>query len=161
MPSDGLANGPQRIPRDRLGMAGTVDAPLLRLGSIEPFRIYLKQGVHPEGAYAVTHFRAEHRFERETSNGRRFAVVRAIPETGRTHQIRVHLSHSGHPIVGDKIYGPDENCYLEFIETSWTESLAQKLVLPRHALHASGLRIEQLGLAWESPLPSDLATFAT
>jgi len=140
--------------------AWTVDAPLLRLGSVEPFRIYLKQGVHPGGAPAVTHFQVEHRFERETSNGRRFAVVRAIPETGRTHQIRVHLSHSGHPIVGDKIYGPDDGCYLEFIETSWTESLAKRLVLPRHALHASGLRIEALGLAWESSLPADLAVFA-
>jgi 23S rRNA pseudouridine1911/1915/1917 synthase len=140
--------------------AWTVDAPMLRLGSIEPFRIYLKQGVHPEGAPAVTHFRVERRFERETSSGRRFAIVRAIPETGRTHQIRVHLSHSGHPIVGDKIYGPDDACYLEFIETSWTESLAQRLILPRHALHASALRIRQLGLAWESPLPKDLAAFA-
>jgi 23S rRNA pseudouridine1911/1915/1917 synthase len=140
--------------------AWTLDAPLLRLGSIEPFRIYLKQGVHPDGAPAVTHFRVERRFERDTSNGRRFAIVRAIPETGRTHQIRVHLSHGGHPIVGDKIYGPDESCYLEFIEMSWTESLAQQLVLPRHALHASGLRIEQLDLAWESPLPRDLAAFA-
>jgi 23S rRNA pseudouridine1911/1915/1917 synthase len=137
----------------------TVDAPLLRLGSVEPFRIYLKQGVHPEGAPAVTHFRVERRFERETSNGRRFAIVRAIPETGRTHQIRVHLGHSGHPIVGDKIYGPDDAFYLEFIETSWTDRLAEKLVLPRHALHASGLRIEALGLSWESLLPKDLAEF--
>ena len=138
----------------------TVDASLLRLGSVEPFRIYLKQGVHPDGAKAVTHFRVERRFQRETSNGCQFAIVRAIPETGRTHQIRVHLSHCGHPIVGDKIYGPDDGCYLEFIETSWTDSLSQKLVLPRHALHASSLQINSLGLVWTCPLPRDLASFA-
>ena len=45
---------------------------------------------------------------RNTSNGRRFSLIRATPETGRMHQIRVHLAHVGHPIVGDKIYGPDE-----------------------------------------------------
>jgi 23S rRNA pseudouridine1911/1915/1917 synthase len=140
--------------------AWTVDAPLLRLGSVQPFRIYLKQGVHPDGAPSITHFRVVERFERETSNGRQFSVVRAIPETGRTHQIRVHLSHSGHSIIGDKIYGPDDGCYLEFIETSWTDSLAKKLILPRHALHASALRIESLGLEWNCPLPKDLAAFA-
>jgi 23S rRNA pseudouridine1911/1915/1917 synthase len=138
----------------------TIDAPLLRLGSVEPFRIYLKQGVHPDGAPAVTQFRVERRFEKKTSNGSRFAIVRAIPETGRTHQIRVHLSYSGHPIVGDKIYGPDDGCYLEFIDRSWTESLAQRLILPRHALHAAALRIAALGLTWESPLPQDLEEFA-
>ena len=137
----------------------TVDAPLLRLGSMQSFRIYLKQGVHPKGSAAVTHFRVERRFERATSNGYRFAIVRAVPETGRTHQIRVHLSHSGYPIVGDKIYGPDEGCYLEFIETSWSDALANRLVLPRHALHASSLRIPQLHLGWEAPLPNDLAEF--
>lgn len=136
-----------------------VDAPLLRLGSVEPFRIWLKQGIHEQGSPARTRFRVERRFSRKTSNGREFAIVRAFPETGRTHQIRVHLAHSGHAIVGDKIYGPDEGCYLEFIETGWTPSLAERLLLPRHALHSAGLRIESRGVGWESPLPEDLAVF--
>ncbi len=46
----------------------------------------------------------------------KFALIRAIPRTGRTHQIRVHLSAIGHRIVGDKIYGPDEQLYLRFID---------------------------------------------
>ena len=61
--------------------------------------------------------------------------------------------------MGDKIYGPDEGCYLEFIETSWTESLRERLLLDRHALHASGLLLEESGLSWEAPLPADMAAF--
>ena len=66
-------------------------------------------------------------------------LVRARPLTGRTHQIRVHLAHAGFPVVGDKIYGPREEAYLEFIETGWTPKLARELILPRHALHACAL----------------------
>ncbi len=88
----------------------------------------------------------------------RFALIRAIPRTGRTHQIRVHLASTGHPIVGDKIYGPNEQLYLEFIETGWTNELERQLLLPRHALHASKLGIDGEH-EWTSPLPVDLADF--
>ncbi len=83
--------------------------------------------------------------------------MRAIPKTGRTHQIRVHLSHLGHPIIGDKIYGPDEQLYLRFIETGWTKELERQLLLPRHALHSARLRVD--GLDWQSPLPPDLTAW--
>ena len=75
------------------------------------------------------------------------------------HQIRVHLAASGLPLVGDKIYGVDETCYLEFIETSWTPSLQSRLLLDRHALHASGLRLEESGRSWDIPLPEDMVNF--
>jgi 23S rRNA pseudouridine1911/1915/1917 synthase len=88
----------------------------------------------------------------------KFALIRAIPRTGRTHQIRVHLSATGHPIVGDKIYGPDEHLYLRFIETGWTPELERRLLLPRHALHSAKLAIES-EREWASPLPPDLAEF--
>ena len=130
--------------------AWRVDGPLLRQGDIAPSRIYLKQCVHPAGTPAVTTFRVERRVEK---NGGRFAIVRAFPETGRMHQIRVHLSHSGHPIVGDKLYGPSEDCYLEFIETGWTPTLAARLTLNRQALHACLLRVDDL--EWHSGMPDD------
>lgn len=55
------------------------------------------------------------------------------------HQIRVHLTHLGHPILGDKIYGPSEACYLEYIQHGWSRELEERLILPRHALHACRL----------------------
>lgn len=139
--------------------AWVVDAPMLRLGAVQASRIHLKQGVHPAGAAARTRFEVERRFERATTAGARFCLVRCFPETGRTHQIRVHLSHSGHPIVGDKIYGPDEGCYLEFIDTGWTPPLERRLLLPRHALHAAALHIPGEPAPWAAPLPGDLAEF--
>nr|MBA3964078.1 RNA pseudouridine synthase [Chthoniobacterales bacterium] len=132
-----------------------VDAPLLRQGERVPSAIWLKQTIHEDGAPAVTDFRVEERFVRQDSLGEKFAVVRAFPRTGRTHQIRVHLAHLGHAIVGDKIYGPNEKLYLRFIETGWTEELQSQLLLPRHALHSARLRIDAQ-LDWESALPPDL-----
>lgn len=140
----------------------TVDAPLLRQGEKRATSIYLKRCVHPDGAEALTRFRVERRFEKTTSAGHRFSLVRAFPETGRTHQIRVHLAHVGHPIIGDKIYGPDEGCYLEFIETGWTSSLQERLLLPRHALHSTRLRLQTedgQSLEWNAPLAPDLAAW--
>ena len=88
----------------------------------------------------------------------KFSLIRAIPRTGRTHQIRVHLSAIGYPIVGDKIYGPDEQLYLRFVDAGWAPELEQRLLLPRHALHSAKLAIEG-EREWASPLPPDLAEF--
>jgi len=134
-----------------------VDAPLLRQGTQMPSPIHLKQTIHPAGAAARTRFRVEQRYAGATTAGDRFALVRAFPETGRMHQIRVHLAHAGHPVVGDKIYGPDEQCYLEFIQTGWTANLARRLLLPRHALHSTALHLPARQLSWRSPLAADLA----
>jgi 23S rRNA pseudouridine1911/1915/1917 synthase len=137
-----------------------VDAPLDRQRKQQHSAIWLKQIIHPAGAPAQTEFFVERRFRRSTSSGDRFSVVRAIPRTGRTHQIRVHLASIGHPIVGDKIYGPDEQLYLRFIETGWTPELEQKLVLPRHALHSAKLAIKS-EREWTSELSPDLAEFCS
>jgi 23S rRNA pseudouridine1911/1915/1917 synthase len=136
----------------------SVDAPLARQGSFGASAIYLKQAVHATGAEARTELHVEQRFRATTSAGDTFAVVRAVPLTGRTHQIRVHLASVGHPIVGDKLYGPDEQLYLRFIESGWTPELRARLLLPRHALHSAKLTIDA-GRSWDSPLTDDLEQF--
>ena len=135
-----------------------VAEPILRQGEVRESRIWIKQVARPDGRDAATDFEVLHRFE--NAHGC-FAVVRAMPETGRTHQIRVHLGCLGHPIVGDKIYGPSEDCYLEFIETGWSRGLEELLYLPRHALHASRLAIpdDTGGLDWSSSMPSAFREF--
>ncbi|PYJ38112.1 MAG: RNA pseudouridine synthase [Verrucomicrobia bacterium] len=156
-----------------------VDAALDRQGKHQHSAIWLKQMIHPSGAPAQTEFRVEKRFVRslgtaqpervlthveggapheDARGSEKFSLIRAIPHTGRTHQIRVHLASIGHPIVGDKIYGPDEQLYLRFIETGWTCELERELLLPRHALHSALLAIDGES-EWTSPLPDDLAQF--
>ncbi len=134
-----------------------VDAPILRRGEVEPSAIHLQRMIHPDGAPAQTRFVVERRFKRA---GEPFAQMRAFPGTGRIHQIRIHLAHLGHPVVGDKIYGPSERCYLEFIETGWTPHLAKILLLDRHALHSASLQVGSEP-AWTAPLPADMAVFAS
>jgi 23S rRNA pseudouridine1911/1915/1917 synthase len=159
----GLLMQQQRIAKEYLAVvwgwpewqATVVDAPLARQGAHGASPIHLKQAIHPAGLEAKTELRVERRFERETTAGGRFSVIRAIPLTGRTHQIRLHLAARGHPLVGDKIYGPDERWYLRFIETGWTAQLEHGLLLPRHALHANRLRIDGVG-DWQIPLAPDL-----
>jgi 23S rRNA pseudouridine1911/1915/1917 synthase len=137
-----------------------VDAPLDRQSKHQTSAIWLKQMIHPAGAPARTEFRVEGRFVKSTTAGNKFTLIRALPRTGRTHQIRVHLSSVGHPIVGDKIYGPDEQLYLAFIEAGWTFELEQRLLLPRHALHSAKLAVDG-ECEWNAPLPSDLAEFCS
>lgn len=138
--------------------AQMVNAPLDRQGKHASSAIWLKQSISAEGSPAQTEFHVLCRFRKNTTAGDQFALLRAIPATGRTHQIRVHLASIGHPLVGDKLYGPDERLYLRFIETGWTPELQRQLLLPRHALHASRLSLAG-GLSWESKLPPDLAAF--
>jgi 23S rRNA pseudouridine1911/1915/1917 synthase len=129
---------------------------ILRLGEVQHSRIWLKRAVHPEGASSHTDFTVLKQVTHPVLG--RLALIHCIPRTGRTHQIRVHLSHAGHPVVGDKIYGPSEECYLEFIETGWSDALQQRLGLSRHALHSCSLELTQAGKRhrWESSLPPDL-----
>ncbi len=143
----------------------TVDAPLCRRGDFQDSPIYLMQAVHPDGAPSVTHFRVRQRLLHAPSPNAPaspFALVEAIPHTGRMHQIRVHLHHSGHSVVGDKLYGPDPQWYLRQISHGWTSQAAAALLLPRQALHSARLGLtlpDQPPLDWEAPAPPEWAPF--
>ena len=131
----------------------TVDQPL---GDDIGSQVFIKTGIIADGRPSVTRF-----IPVAVAQG--FSLVQVVPETGRKHQIRAHARWLGFPLVGDKIYGPDERLYLEFIEHGWTPELAAKLLLPRQALHCGEIDLRTAGLdfAFRAPLPSDLAGFCT
>lgn len=133
--------------------------PILRAADAGPSEIWVRQMISPAGRPCTTRFRVERRFERDEG---RFSLVRCFPETGRMHQIRVHLAAFGHPILGDKIYSGDGSEYLQWMDTGWTEELGQRLILPRHALHAARLQIPVGGgwVGWEAELSQDLLEFS-
>ena len=117
----------QGIPKD---MQGVIDAPIARLGT------GAQRAVREDGQRAVTHYRVE-----RVSGGR--ALLRLRLETGRTHQIRVHLSHIGCPIAGDYLYGEEMEALCgRFALHSAYISLVQPI---------TGKRIEL-----EEPLPGEL-----
>jgi 23S rRNA pseudouridine1911/1915/1917 synthase len=144
---------------------GLIDAPL---GKDERSRVAIKDCVRPDGAPAQTEYWVGQRFsarvqalacsnstlKRElphitpsTLNPQpsTFSLLRLIPRTGRKHQIRIHLAHLGHPIVGDKLYGGDEDLYLALVENRLTDEQRARLILPYHALHARAVRFTWRG----------------
>ena len=97
---------------------------------------------------------------RTSSSGRAYALVRCTLETGRQHQIRLHLASLGAPVVGDKLYGPDERAFARGADGELTADDAAMLELPRHALHAARLALAHpitgAPLTVDAPLPDDM-----
>lgn len=125
------------------------------------FRVKMRLGLLHDAMPSSTRFRIE---ETKTSkNGREYSLVRCELETGRQHQIRVHLAALGAPIVGDKLYGPDDSCFARGADGELTEEDLVMLELPRHALHAARMAMSHpvtgTPLEIEAPLPPDLAAF--
>ncbi len=130
---------------------GTIDAPLDRHPHARE-----KMAVRERGREAVTHYEVKEVFNGQ--DGKPVASLVALKlETGRTHQIRVHLAHIGHPLLGDSVYGPHFKTKASQLGPATRDSLA---ALGRQALHAWLLVLEhpQSGeiLRWEAPLPKDL-----
>jgi 23S rRNA pseudouridine1911/1915/1917 synthase len=123
---------------------GTIDEPIGR-----DSKDRVKQSVSANGKEAVTHYRAIDRFKSHTH-------VKAILETGRTHQIRVHLSHAGYPLIGDPMYGGR----VRFPKKA-NEVLKETLLnLKRQALHSKKLTLSHpisgKLMSWKAPLPKDM-----
>lgn len=123
---------------------GTIDQPL---GKAEGSPVVVKQAVRPDGKPSVTHWRVLR------SSGD-LSLLELRLETGRMHQLRVHLSWLGHPIVGDKLYGPDETLYLEFIENGWTARHRAELRAERQLLTA--LELKSPNHHWRVEPPEDI-----
>lgn len=134
----------------------TVDQPL---GDDLHSVVFLKSAVRPDGQPSVTHFSPL--AVSPVSAPGRFTLARVVTETGRKHQIRAHAQWLGHALVGDKIYGPDARCYLEFIDHGWTPNLAAQLLLSRQALHCAEIDLGRAGLPYvfKAPLADDLRAF--
>jgi 23S rRNA pseudouridine1911/1915/1917 synthase len=140
---------------------GVIDAPIGRLGISAENPIWLRQGVIPfDDPTARKTAQARTEYWRLAANDT-MSLLRLQAHTGRLHQLRVHLAHLGHSVIGDKIYGPDPNLYLKFIAEGWTEEHQRVLELPRHVLHAHELRFPWNGreMMFITPLPEDIREF--
>jgi 23S rRNA pseudouridine1911/1915/1917 synthase len=124
---------------------GTVDQPIGRHRTDR-----LRMCVRADGREAVTHYRLEERYPAHT-------LLRVQLETGRTHQIRVHLAHIGHPLVGDPLYGGRR----QLIAGATDAQRAALAAFHRQALHAARLTfshpVSGKPVDVESPLPKDFA----
>jgi 23S rRNA pseudouridine1911/1915/1917 synthase len=132
---------------------GSIDAPLSR-STINRTKIAVAKG--DSGRRAVTHYEVQETFG--PSKAGAVSLLRLRLETGRTHQIRVHLAHLGHPVVGDPVYGSGFKAKALTLPETAREALHS---LERQALHAAELGFEHPvtgeKLRFTSPLPRDIA----
>ncbi|MFZ9874521.1 MAG: RluA family pseudouridine synthase [Candidatus Methylacidiphilales bacterium] len=133
--------------------SGVIDQPLDRLGKHQPSRIYIRQAVVPGTYPAVTEFKTlDTRTHPEHGE---ISLVEASPKTGRLHQIRAHFDHLGYPVLNDKIYGKNDQFFIDYID----KVLKNIPKISRHCLHSFKL-VFTLGsevFDTEIGLPEDLA----
>ena len=106
----------------------------------------------------MTHYRVELRNDR-------FALVELRPKTGRTHQLRVHMAAIGCPIVGDKVYGVEDDVFLEYLAGEISDANRERLILDRHALHSASITFRHPGvdrkMTLTAPLPGDMQSLVS
>jgi 23S rRNA pseudouridine1911/1915/1917 synthase len=140
------------IPQD----AVLIDAPI---GRAHDSRVLVRRAVvassAPRAQAARTEVTVVQRFAAHT-------LVSCVPLTGRTHQLRVHLAHLGHPILGDKLYGrsdEDYESYVQHLKQGGHPSWDGRLGAPRQMLHARWLALAHPRhggrLEWQAPDPAD------
>lgn len=125
------------------------------LGDLVQSQIRIKKWVVEGGLSAETGFAVE----AVSADG--YALLRAFPKTGRTNQIRIHAAHSGHWILGDKLYHPNEDVFLDYWKTGeTTKFVIEQTGFHRCCLHAAALTfthpVSKMEVRVESPLPEDL-----
>lgn len=136
--------------------AGTIDAPLGRSSSDRTQRAVVAEG-REDARHAVTHFTVQERFGERPDATSMASLVECRLETGRTHQIRVHMAHIGHPLIGDRDYG---KAFFTKANRLGDELGSTVRAFPRQALHARLLAFrhpttEEL-MRFEAPHPDDL-----
>lgn len=140
-------------------MATTGQRIVAPLGKDEASAVAIKDCVRPDGVPAETQVDLIRTLDRDEGP---FSLLRVRPVTGRKHQIRIHLAHIGHPIVGDKIYGGDDGRYLRLVTGALTDDDRSALILEHHALHAVSLRFtwQERARVFDAPVGEPFARFA-
>lgn len=141
-------------------LSGTVDAPLGR--AADRVRRAVVPQTRDDARHAITHYRVEERFGEDQTNYAPASLIECRLETGRTHQIRVHMAHIGHPVVGDPDYGQAFRTKANRLPDALKATVQ---AFPRQALHARLLAFRHpathMMMTFEAPLPADMAALVS